>query len=340
MRDNKKHGILNNSLRGDIANKSSVLNSYSYLWEIFIIMMNCIFCEQGSENSRSVEHIVPESLGNKSTILSKGIVCDECNNYFARKIEEEMLNYPYFKSVRQRNFILTKKGRHVPFKMFFPNTKTGWADVCLDNSIVDKTGYNLLQMSIDNENRDIFNSIMNSNSNRIIIPIHPEPEKNNLIISRFLAKCAVEYLAYRVCKHEGWYDFIREEQFIPLIKYARYGEGVFWPYSQRRIYGEGVGFIDDKRSSPYEILNEMDFLVIDSKCNTIKGSVTSDLTNVEVYFILVIMGVEYAINLGGQEIYRYEEWLQKHKYISPINRDDEHQIGYHRGQDILPLIRK
>jgi hypothetical protein len=302
--------------------------------------MNCIFCTQNSENSKSVEHIVPESLGNKSTVLSKGIVCDGCNNYFARKIEGEMLSFPYFKSVRQRNFIFTKKGRHVPYKMFFPNTKTGWADVRLDNSIVDETGHNILQISIDDKNEDVFTSIMSSNTNSIIIPIHPEPEKDNPIISRFLAKCAVEYLAYRVCKHEGWYDFVREAQFIPLIKYARYGEGVFWPYSQRRIYGEGVGFIDDKKSSPYEILNEMDFLMIDRDCNTIKGPATSHIMNVEVYFILVIMGIEYAINLGGQEIYRYEEWLQKHEYISPVNRSNENQIGYHTGQNILPLIRK
>jgi hypothetical protein len=46
----------------------------------------------------------------------------------------------------------------------------------------------------------------------------------------------------------------------------------------------------------------MDFLMIDRDCNTIKGPATSHIMNVEVYFILVIMGIEYAINLGGQEI--------------------------------------
>jgi hypothetical protein len=71
--------------------------------------MNCIFCTQNSENSKSVEHIVPESLGNKSTVLSKGIVCDGCNNYFARKIEGEMLSFPYLKALDNVTLFLLRK---------------------------------------------------------------------------------------------------------------------------------------------------------------------------------------------------------------------------------------
>lgn len=53
--------------------------------------MNCIFCKEESSNSRSIEHIIPESLGNKDHVLPPGIVCDKCNNYFARKIEKKIL---------------------------------------------------------------------------------------------------------------------------------------------------------------------------------------------------------------------------------------------------------
>ncbi|MBT3070018.1 HNH endonuclease [Rhodomicrobium sp. Az07] len=31
--------------------------------------------------------LVPESLGNRQHVLPKGIVCDGCNNYFSRKVE-------------------------------------------------------------------------------------------------------------------------------------------------------------------------------------------------------------------------------------------------------------
>ncbi|MBP5346270.1 MAG: hypothetical protein J6Y99_08655 [Bacteroidales bacterium] len=82
--------------------------------------MQCIFCHKDSSNSKSVEHIIPESLGNKHHYLPKGYVCDECNNYFSYKIEKELLSQPYFVSMRFRNEILTKKGRLVRQKMFFP----------------------------------------------------------------------------------------------------------------------------------------------------------------------------------------------------------------------------
>src|SRR5258706_150378 len=76
--------------------------------------MNCIFCKEPSDNSKSVEHIIPESLGNVEHVLPKGIVCDDCNNYFAIKIEKELLEMPYFKSLRYRNDIFSKKGKRIP----------------------------------------------------------------------------------------------------------------------------------------------------------------------------------------------------------------------------------
>src|SRR5689334_5994204 len=72
--------------------------------------MNCIFCKQDSSSSKSIEHIIPESLGNKSHTLPKGTVCDSCNNYFATKIEKELLSSGYYKSLRYRNGIPSKKG--------------------------------------------------------------------------------------------------------------------------------------------------------------------------------------------------------------------------------------
>jgi hypothetical protein len=75
--------------------------------------MDCIFCHKVSDNSKSMEHIVPESLGNKRIVLWRGAVCDKCNNYFATKIERQLLNQPYFVSVRHRSIIKTKKNKFV-----------------------------------------------------------------------------------------------------------------------------------------------------------------------------------------------------------------------------------
>lgn len=73
-------------------------------------MSICIFCHNDSSTSKSAEHIIPESLGNKEYILPTGYVCDTCNNYFSIKIERDLLTQPYFVSMRFRNEILTKKG--------------------------------------------------------------------------------------------------------------------------------------------------------------------------------------------------------------------------------------
>lgn len=56
--------------------------------------MKCIFCKEDSATCTSVKYIIPESLGNKEHILPKGVVYDNCNNYFAVKIEKPLLDIP------------------------------------------------------------------------------------------------------------------------------------------------------------------------------------------------------------------------------------------------------
>ncbi|MCH5260230.1 MAG: hypothetical protein J1F18_10770 [Lachnospiraceae bacterium] len=75
------------------------------------IIKSCIFCKQDSTSSKSVEHIIPESLGNDELILDAGIVCDKCNNYFSREIEGPVLNLDGFKRLRFYELIESKRGR-------------------------------------------------------------------------------------------------------------------------------------------------------------------------------------------------------------------------------------
>ncbi len=49
-----------------------------------------IFCLEVSDNFNTIEHIVSESLGNTDDILEKA-VCDKCQNYFGREIENYIL---------------------------------------------------------------------------------------------------------------------------------------------------------------------------------------------------------------------------------------------------------
>jgi len=73
--------------------------------------MRCIFCKQDSSTSQSVEHIVPESLGNVAHTLPVGVVCDGCNQYFARKVERPLLESPMFRFLRADMAVPNKRNR-------------------------------------------------------------------------------------------------------------------------------------------------------------------------------------------------------------------------------------
>lgn len=72
--------------------------------------MRCIFCKADTATSRSAEHIIPESLGNDQHILPIGVVCDGCNNYFARKVEHPVLDSEMFRLIRGDMQIPNKRG--------------------------------------------------------------------------------------------------------------------------------------------------------------------------------------------------------------------------------------
>ena len=73
--------------------------------------MHCVFCKRDSSTSISIEHIVPESLGNLAHVLPAGVVCDVCNQYFARKIERPLLESPVFRLLRADMAVPNKRGR-------------------------------------------------------------------------------------------------------------------------------------------------------------------------------------------------------------------------------------
>lgn len=72
-------------------------------------MINCIFCDNLNE-AKSVEHIIPESLGNKTYLMEKGAVCDLCNFKFSN-FEKKALSNSVFGIERVCLGIATKKGK-------------------------------------------------------------------------------------------------------------------------------------------------------------------------------------------------------------------------------------
>lgn len=72
--------------------------------------MRCIFCKKDSSSSPSREHILPEALGNARQVLPCGVVCDQCNNYFSRKVEGPVLDSQMFRTLRADRRIPNKRG--------------------------------------------------------------------------------------------------------------------------------------------------------------------------------------------------------------------------------------
>ena len=89
--------------------------------------VQCIYCldEEGSFNT--VEHVIPEALGNYyEYVLRKGFVCDRCNNSLA-KIDEKFTNFTPISLLSTLFVPYTKKGNYpkVPFKYKIEIARTG-----------------------------------------------------------------------------------------------------------------------------------------------------------------------------------------------------------------------
>ncbi len=70
-----------------------------------------MFCGTVTGPFRSVEHPIPESLGNDDLILPKGYVCDACNSYSGSKIENRVVSAPPFNVERVTFNVHSKKGK-------------------------------------------------------------------------------------------------------------------------------------------------------------------------------------------------------------------------------------
>ena len=263
--------------------------------------MRCIFCEAESSSSKSEEHIVPESLGNKEHVLPPGVVCDSCNNYFATKVEQPLLESPAIRMLRLRQGIPNKRGR-VPTV----------AGLLLPGFSVEVTSEVGLRGELVLDVPDVTARALLSRPNGTLILPDKSERPADAVMSRFLAKCAVEVLAQRLIQSTESSEHLVEHKDFQLIRmHARRGEPRFWPYSMRSIYDENTIVRDAGRVE--QILHEYDLLLTSPDAVTSDRSVLS-----EAYFVLAIFGVEFVINIGGPEIEGYERWLIENNGRSPL----------------------
>lgn len=258
--------------------------------------MRCIFCKCQSSSSTSREHIIPESLGNKEHMLPPGVVCDRCNNYIAREVEKPLLDSPYFKEQRfnmsvpsKRNKIPMINGIHLQSRTLIDIMKRP-----------DEDGIGIGAALGQDDSRWI-KSVKEQRHGTLIIPMASPPE--GYIVSRFVAKVGLEALASRLIDSEdGLDEIVDKPELDELRSYVRVGTpGKVWPYSCRSIYPPDFLFAD--KGETFEVLHEYDILVTDS---------------FELYIVVALFGVEYALNLGGREMDGYDEWLRHNDNRSPL----------------------
>lgn len=260
--------------------------------------MKCIFCKKDSTESKSIEHIIPESLGNKEHTLEKGVVCDQCNHYFSIKIEKTLLESAYFKHIRHHNDIQSKKGK-IPS---IQGVIGGGVDI-----IKETSGNISLNISSDK----VISGIKSGRIKHMLVPIVESPQLNDKIMSRFLAKVAIEILASRFQDIDDWNSEIVDNKELDCLRnYARFGNNSkFWEYHQRRIYEETDRFFETRYSNePYEILHEIELKYL---CDN------------SLFLIVVIMGIEYVLNYTNPEITDYIKWLDENNHIVPFEQAEK-----------------
>jgi hypothetical protein len=265
--------------------------------------MRCIFCKSDSTKSRSIEHIIPESLGNIEHVLPRGAVCDTCNNYFARKVEGPLLQTPSFRHARSRQWVPNKRGLTPPMTGLVPGARMP-AHVWLDGANLTLGGRN------EREDKVLSDAILTGRANSVYIPIVGAIDQR--LMSRFLAKIALEVLTQRIIHVEGWNEEIVDKEALdPLRHFARVGDRPEkWLFSRRQIYGE-----DDVHGdgNGYQVLHEFTIL-----CEQLP-----EPGHLDLYAIVCIFGEEFAINMGEPEIASYERWLKAHDGKSPLYISDK-----------------
>lgn len=178
----------------------------------------CLFCK-GFGPFNTVEHIVPESLGNDSDIL-EGLVCDKCQNYLGREVEKPALEKTPFAFWRCFLGMKTKKGK-LPSVQLSPPAK---GRISAKHPLTDEIGFTAHQdgtTSVDIDTPSLVHRILakeKQNFKLVLTPWHLN------IMGRFLGKIGLEYLALFNS------NLALDSQFDALRTFVREGSVIYlWP---------------------------------------------------------------------------------------------------------------
>jgi HNH endonuclease len=264
--------------------------------------MRCIFCRCQSDGSKSIEHTVPESLGNTIHILPRGSVCDSCNNYFARKVEHPVLSHRSFRNLRAWNGIRSKAGR--PPWLLAKHLSSGF-EVAL---LKEDNGDLHIKAERGKNSDEILRHLDHEEEYGLkAFSVNLELDPPTREMSRLLAKIALERCFSDFLKTErASTDLIFDPYFDNIRRWARNGDNFpSWPYHQRSIYPQETSMRHPKT-------NEW-----------VKAGIGQGLFHTaspETYYSISLYGIEFVINVGGPNIEGLERWLLQNDQASPYLR--------------------
>jgi len=184
--------------------------------------MLCLFCKSDGPFS-TVEHIVPESLGNKHILLD-GQICDACQRYLGAKIEEYVLRRSPIGWWRVHAGVQTKNGNPPRFSFTQPKREKGiLPDRHRSNDdsvefLINDDGDREFSVGMP----DILERIEHGAKTQFKLVLTP---KMLHMMGRFFGKVGLEMLA------RDQPDFARSPRFDSARRFVRFGEPLkfLWP---------------------------------------------------------------------------------------------------------------
>lgn len=171
-------------------------------------MSFCIYPHKGDPGESTNEyHIHPYSSGNQKQLLSlldeyilpKGLVCDQCNNYFGKGIEKEITNHPY---IKQCNAFYGRRTRREKIQTFLSEgTKIYRSE---SGSRVIEGTYKIYE------------------DGRFIFPLPSIKDVNNRLVSRAIHKIGYEFFMLEIYKKYGVEHVKRIAKAEPYQSMAKY----------------------------------------------------------------------------------------------------------------------
>ena len=157
---------------------NSIPPSFVYLRECPYCKNVILFDEDNSNesNAKSEEHIIPFSLGNEKIVIPKGVICDRCNNYFAREIEKPFLNNKTINQMRSYHRVPSRKNKIPATPVTRVNINGEYARMVFN----DKDNYAII--NFDDLSKETISKFFNNPPSYLSFEVNIDNLKNTMLV--------------------------------------------------------------------------------------------------------------------------------------------------------------